>query len=61
VSIKPGYDRQCHNDAKDALMDGLRVAISNEPEPNVQKCMIMQFRRIEKFFGYEPNTWRHFA
>lgn len=55
--MKSGYDRQCHKDAKDALMDGLRIAITNEKEPNVQKCMIMHFRRVEKFLGYEAETF----
>jgi hypothetical protein len=59
--MKPGYDRQCHNDAKDALMDGLKIAITNEKEPNVQKVMIMHFRRIEKFLGYEPGTYQPFC
>lgn len=48
--------------AQDALMQGMRKAISNLPASSLDdlelRCVAeLQFRRVEKLFGYEPNSW----
>jgi hypothetical protein len=44
---------------QDALMHGLKTAIAHLPEAAVKERKIVeeQFRRVEKLFGYEPNSW----
>lgn len=44
-------------DAQDKLMSGMQVAISNEENVQLKKAMVLQFRKIEKLFGYEENSW----
>lgn len=44
---------------RDALMHGMKTAIANLPEA-AQKERIAaekEFRRVEKLFSYEPNSW----
>jgi hypothetical protein len=48
--------------AQDALMQGMRRAISNLPSSTMEdlelRCIAeLQFRRAENLFGYEPNSW----
>jgi predicted glycoside hydrolase/deacetylase ChbG (UPF0249 family) len=54
-------------EAQDRLMSGMQIAISrlaatavedDGPEGRaVYHEAVAQFRRIEKLFGYQPNTW----
>lgn len=48
--------------AQDALMQGMRKAISSLPSSTLEdlelRCVaVAQFRRAEKLFGYEPDSW----
>jgi AMMECR1 domain-containing protein len=44
---------------QDVLMHGMKTAIAYLPENAVEERMVAeeQFRRVEKLFGYEPNSW----
>jgi len=54
-------------EAQDRLMNGMQIAISrlvetaaNDDGPDgraVYHEAVAQFRRVEKMFGYDPNTW----
>lgn len=44
--------------ARDMLMIGLQLAIANCGDVEVmQPRMVEEFRRIEKFLGFEPGSW----
>jgi len=53
---------QIREKAQDNLMYWMAVAFtaaSDEGEdPKVVKEMYKQFRRVERFFGYAPGSWR---
>lgn len=44
---------------QDELMHGMKTAIARLPESSSTERRIAeeQFRRVEKLFGYEPNSW----
>jgi hypothetical protein len=44
---------------QDALMQGMKTAIARLPENASWERRVAeeQFRRVEKLFGYEPNSW----
>lgn len=44
---------------QDQLMHGMKVAIAHLPEHATceRRIAVEQFRRVEKLFGYEPNSW----
>jgi hypothetical protein len=44
---------------QDALMHGMKTAIAHLPDEALEERRIAeeQFRRVEKLFGYEPNSW----
>jgi hypothetical protein len=44
--------------ARDMLMSGMQVAIYNCDDKVIrQPKMVAEFRRIEKFLGYQPGYW----
>lgn len=48
--------------AREMLMFGLQSAISNCPETEeMQPAMIKEFRRVEKFLGFTPDSWSPFV
>lgn len=44
---------------RDALMHGMKTAIANLPENSKEERRVAEeeFRRVEKLFCYEPNSW----
>lgn len=44
---------------QDALMHGMKTAIAHLPEnaSDERRAAEEQFRRVERLFGYEPNSW----
>lgn len=57
MNVKMGVAKDI---AQDAMMRGLQVTISNM-SGREQAEAIRQFRRIEKLFGYIPNSWSPFV
>ena len=47
--------------AREMLMIGLQIAIANCGDEEVMRPrMVEEFRRIEKFLGFEPGSWSPF-
>lgn len=58
--------RAAKRHARDALMEGMQVAISRMPADNeidlaIRQAAIKEFRRIEQLFGYEVGSWEPFV
>ena len=52
--------RELRENAQDALMGGMQAALESlafDGEVDIYNAALVQFRRIEKFFGYEPGSY----
>jgi len=43
--------------AREELMKAMQIGISNIKDETVQARAINEFRRVEKWFGFEPDSW----